>query len=65
MDKVLWSRDFACNDTSRFGYPCVSSLCDLTQQDSDEELKYYTKHLLCSASICWLQVYMARGADIY
>ena len=40
--RILQSENVACNDTSRFGYPCcVSAQCVLTQRGSDGELKYY------------------------
>ena len=39
---VLLSQNAACNDTSRFGYPCcVSAQCVLTERGNDGELKYY------------------------
>ena len=61
--KVLQSQNIACNDTSRFGYPCcVSAQCVLTQQGSDGELLYYPKDVSTFALFSIYDIYLLAPA---
>ena len=61
--KVLQSQNIACNDTSRFGYPCcVSAQCVLTQQGSDGELQYYPKDTPTFALFSIYDIYLLAPA---
>ena len=61
--KILQSQNIACNDTSRFGYPCcVSAQCVLTQQGSDGELLYYPKDTPTFALFSIYDIYLLAPA---
>ena len=61
--KVLQSQNVACNDTSRFGYPCcVSAQCVLTQRGSDGELQYYPNDTPTFALFSIYDIYLLAPA---
>ena len=61
--KVLQSQNIACNDTSRFGYPCcVSAQCILTQHGSDGVLKYYPEDTPTFALFSIYDIYLLAPA---